>query len=243
MALPLFLEVYGVRFRVERLARIAPELIARLFAPFVRADLPDDAAVVPVEFCPMSRATDIVTFLTPHLSRSGFFALHAGSLILHDQAVLLIGTSGTGKSSCVRRWVDLGLGTAGDDLVLISDTAPPRVMPYLTALQEPAINPNTEKGLYFPDLALVHPADIGGLAFLAFGEGRRSVVESLTPPEALPALCAQFLWAIEAEPLLRQRSVVQRLLSLPCWRLKLGTDVLENPLILKSLWSQLTGRA
>jgi hypothetical protein len=55
----------------------------------------------------------------------GWCLVHAATLSLEDEGVLIVGSAGAGKSATTLAGLAAGLKTAGDDYVLISPTDPP----------------------------------------------------------------------------------------------------------------------
>jgi hypothetical protein len=55
----------------------------------------------------------------------GWFLVHAGTLSLADDGVLIVGPGGSGKSGTTLAGISTGLKTAGDDYVLVCPSSPP----------------------------------------------------------------------------------------------------------------------
>lgn len=241
MELPLCLDLYGVRFRIDQVANIDAATLARLFAPFVRPSDPTFDEAIPLEFCPRDRATDIVTLMNQGLSAAGMVVLHAGSLIGNDGlTVLLVGAGGSGKSTSVRRWLSIGGATSGDDLVLLTETGLGiEVRPYLWALQGIPEAGTGEKGIEFLDPPMMRGGVIRRVAFLEFSEGQTVIEPQKSAADELLRLSSQMLWSTDQMVSRRQRLLIERMLRLGNVRLKIGRDLLADAGILERCWSEL----
>jgi hypothetical protein len=66
----------------------------------------------------------------------GWCLVHAGTLSLADEGVLIVGPSGAGKSGTTLAGISAGLKTAGDDYVLVCPTDPPTAFRVYNVLKQ-----------------------------------------------------------------------------------------------------------
>lgn len=93
----------------------------------------------PQSLPPWDGGSPLRNFLHWHFMRSGRALVHAGSLGLDGEGVLLAGAGGSGKSGTVLAGILHGLQTVGDDYVLVSREAGVTASPLLRTLkQDPA---------------------------------------------------------------------------------------------------------
>ena len=162
-----------------------------------------------------------------YLERQGVLALHAGALVVGNQAVLLAGDKGAGKSSMVASMVTAGFPLMSDDIAAVeesdgkvlcrsafpqvkltpqqlerftngSETSYPRFHPGFTKLSVPV----SDLGGFDPG-----PRPVGVIYLLERGQVESPVIETLPPAKAVMELARHsFLGHIlEVTPLLRDR--------------------------------------
>jgi hypothetical protein len=180
---------------------------------------------------------------------------HAGAIGNHNGALLLTGKGGSGKSTTVLSCVREGMDYIGEDHSILEWKKEPAVWSLyhsaklnrqtrniFPSLDAPIANPDSaekEKALlYYRDLfpkQIQLSAPIRGIVSLSVGQEPSPILSSLEPPAAIQSLMASTLQQL---PFCGPRNVhfFKRICqSIPCYRLVLGSDVLQNVQILKTL--------
>lgn len=162
-----------------------------------------------------------------YLEQQGLLAMHAGALVVGEQAVLLAGDKGAGKSSMVSSMVAAGFPLMADDIAPVEENggevlcrsafpqvklspeqlerfatgnnrAYPRFHPGFTKLSVPA----ADLGAFDPG-----PRQVGAIYLLERGSRECPTIETVPPARAVVELARQtFLGDIlESSPLQRHR--------------------------------------
>lgn len=186
------------------------------------------------------------------LSTNGVYGLHAAGLCLDDRALLLVGDSGSGKSTTATALVAAGCRFLGDDCLLIRESAgavellaywpsfrlTDRVVPTFTRLK-PYLTRHHADTKWLLDAASAFPGQFLGqwlgpttLLFLVRSSHRASTLSSLSLAEATGLLIAQSgALCLECHPNPRQHlDLLARLASRSTFaRLELGSEWIEDP--------------
>jgi hypothetical protein len=209
------------------------------------------------------QATPMVHLLDWWLRDRGLFMLHAGAVGTPEGGVLLVGKSGSGKSTSTLSVLQSELGYAGDDHIAVSFEPHPRVhglfssgklvpdhvarLPFLRSALPDGDPPEGSKAVVyvhevwpknistgFPLRAILAPRVTPGLV-----EAR--LVET-TAVAGLAALAPSTLLQMPTrgqESLVRMRSLVQ---IVPSYVLELGSDVASIPGVISDLLERLNRR-
>ena len=172
----------------------------------------------------------------------GLHLVHGAAVGTRDGAALLVGRSGSGKSTTALSCVGTCLQYLGDDTSLIepglqpmvhslfsSGKADPRSMsmlPYLAGEFEPALN--DDKSVVFlakqHASALLTSAPLRAIVVPVIGGNGRWEASPVAPEIALRALAPSTIFQMpggRAESLSRMAALVR---AIPCWTLRLGSD-------------------
>jgi hypothetical protein len=187
----------------------------------------------------------------------GFFPLHAAAVSSDESTVLVIGASGSGKTTTALALVEAGGAWRADDKVLVyeeagavsavslyanTNLAPVTIAAYPSlgfAMHRPSINETNEKRPCFlaeldrrVDLTPCTPT---ALLFVEQAPRPDSHLRRITATEALLRLSAQSPTGAERRSLKAQHQrLVTMARTVPAWRLEAGRDVLERPVAFAS---------
>jgi hypothetical protein len=206
------------------------------------------------------QATPMVQLLDWWLRDRGLYVLHAGAVGGREGGVLLVGKSGSGKSTSTLSVLQSELGYAGDDHIAVSLEPRPwvhglfssgklvpdhvRRLPFLQAALPACDPPEGSKAVVyvheqwpenispgFPLKAILAPKVTPGLV--------RARLTETTAIAGLAALAPSTVLQLPTrgqESLLRMRSLAQ---SVPSYMLELGSDVATIPDVIADLLRQL----
>jgi hypothetical protein len=176
----------------------------------------------------------------------GVRVVHAGAVGTGRGGALLVGKSGSGKSTAVLACLGSGLSYAGDDGVAVSDGTPPfvhslyctaklrpdhlrRALPHLAPLLEDSEEAYLGKRMFFLDgdrgagLAAGFPVKAVLLPSVA---GRsRTETRPVSPAAALVALAPSTLFQLPGARRQRLRHMADVLRRVPAYALELGSDL------------------
>lgn len=183
--------------------------------------------------------------------RHRFFPLHAAAVSFDEATVLVIGASGSGKTTTALALVDGGGCWRADDKVLLHGTgralramslyantnlAPATIAAHPSlrfALERPPINGTNDKRPCFLDefdcRVDLRPFAPGALLFVEQEDCVESRLDRLSETDALLRLSAQSptgAWRGSMKEQHRHLVAVAR--TLPAWRLRAGRDVLDR---------------
>jgi hypothetical protein len=204
---------------------------------------------------PPERGAPLRTLLHMWLSEHGVQLVHGAAVGRPDGCVLLVGSSGAGKTTTSLACLDSDLRHLGEDYCLATPGVPPEIASlYNSAKVEPATlerlprlkplvvappSPGSEKALI--DLHAAMPAKLLGSAPLRAvavpritGE-RTTRVSRCSSGAALAALAPSTLLQLPGtgrEALDRLTSIVS---AVPCHQLELGTDLESIPAAIESI--------
>ncbi len=192
--------------------------------------------------------------LNEWLATRGWFDLHAAALVRETTGLLLVGGSGTGKSTATLALVSSGWRFLSDDAVLLADEDPVRVLsfrepfnvdPRLADLYPEIADhlagpPDPETGKRFLDLARALPGRHApacvpnAILFTGIADRSRTRIEPVSSVDALARLVAQSpSLAFRSEFARAHMQVLRRLVSqAACFRLAAGRDVRDDPSLL-----------
>jgi hypothetical protein len=179
-----------------------------------------------------------------------WWALTRGELLVHGGVVgesgggvLLVGRSGSGKSTTTLACLGAGMGYAGDDYVLLSPGRPPEVASlYSTAKIEwhqaqrfPSLLPRTanddgdEKALGFlaeayPD-RMLHTVPLAAVAACRVSGGAITEVRTISRAKALAALAPSTILQTPGSSQDELAFIAEALSGVPCFAIDLGHDL------------------
>jgi hypothetical protein len=215
-----------------------------------------DAARIPY----WEEATPVRFLLDWWLRDRGVHQLHAGAVGTPDGGVLIVGKSGSGKSTCTLACLESDLLYAGDDYVAVSRRRVPEVhslygsgkvepdhMKRLPFLRDAVSNQgrlDQEKAVVyahehwplsvtagFPLRALLAPRVVPGL-----GESR---VVAISRPAGLAALAPSTVFQLHTRGQQLLSTMSRLLEATPCFELQLGSDIGSIPRAISSVLRQL----
>ncbi|EWH00877.1 hypothetical protein [Halomonas sp. BC04] len=162
-----------------------------------------------------------------YLELQGILALHAGALLVGDQAVLLAGHKGAGKSSMVASMATAGFPLMADDIAAVEErdgtvfcrSAFPQVKLTSDQLERFARGNNSSYPRFHPGFSKLSvpvndlgafdfgPRPVGAIYLLDRGNGHSPVIETVPPARAVVELAKHpFLGhMLESTPMQRDR--------------------------------------
>ncbi len=192
--------------------------------------------------------------LNEWLATRGWFDLHAAALVREETGLLLVGGSGTGKSTATLALASAGWNFLSDDAVLLADETPVRVLSFrepfnvdpCLALHYPEIAvhlagpPDPETGKRFLDLVRALPGRHApacvprSIFFTAISDRPGTRIEPISSVDALARLVAQSpSLAFRGDVARAHLDVLRRLVAqVSCFELAAGRDVRDAPAIL-----------
>lgn len=186
--------------------------------------------------------------LVETLKRRGLYSLHAAGLAANGRALLLPGTSGTGKSTLSVALARAGLGFLGDDTLFLATREEglrvlafpdeidlteqsvaffPEVVPWLTATggwRKRQLRPERLSGSQ-SDAEIVWRAAPGVLVFPQISGRRKSRLEPIDAGEALLELVPNVLLTEPSSSQAHLDALAALARSSRCYRLATGTDL------------------
>lgn len=178
-------------------------------------------------------------------TESGHVFVHAGSAGLASDGVLFLGPAGAGKSTTTLACIEAGLKTCGDDYVLITLGAAPRIHTvYGTAklkngaavLPEAIVRRLAGSAIGVAEKTIMFPAtELGGsfaaslplkaLAILAVGGGAATSIHRVSAMEALTAAGPSTVLQMPYGQSRSLTAIAALARALPCVRISLGRDL------------------
>ena len=195
----------------------------------------------------------VVASLAFLLRERGIFPIHAFSAVWNGFALLLVGKSGSGKTTAGLALLQAGWGFLANDLALLSETVegidvlccPQRIhvtaetasfFPELHALASPRPG---KAGFRVEDIypdALVDHAPARGLLFVQFSRDQPTQLRPISAQEALVALLPQSFAPWHRAQAAAHLALLGRLVeTLPTCRLDLGASLDRLPALLADL--------
>ena len=176
----------------------------------------------------------ITHLLAPH----GLFVLHAGAIQRDGDAVLVLGGTGTGKSTLVASAASAGWSALADDLVVVRMG---RDGPEVTGIPKPLAVPGDVVGMialaarpidndarqrWHVEVGPSEPAwsPVAATLVSAHGDVARSELRDLTSPQLFQWLLFSFLSRLEQSRLRRFLGVAAELTSRRGWEVRHGVD-------------------
>lgn len=177
----------------------------------------------------------------------GHLFIHAGSAGLDTGGVVLLGPAGAGKSTTTLACLDAGLKTCGDDYVLLTLGAAPRVHSvYGTAKikNDSALLPRplvarlaagsvgvAQKTILFPateiEGSFAASFPLKALAVLAIGGGAATAIHRVSAMDALKAAGPSTVLQMSFAQAAGLKAIAALARALPCVRISLGRDLAE----------------
>lgn len=184
------------------------------------------------------------------LKRRARFSLHAAGLAVGGRAILVAGTSGSGKSTTAVALLRAGFGFLSDDMVFLlpggdgltvggfpdeidvtSETI--RLFPELAGLTGAAANPVNGKRSFRPeeiyDVALARPCAPAALVLAGTRVPGPSRLEAVGADEALLELAPNVLLTDAAAAQAHLEALAELTRACPCYRLQAGPRMEELP--------------
>jgi len=183
-----------------------------------------DAGRIEVTLAPSGPATQwnallnlTLAGLAWRLSRTSGAILHAGGILLGDRAVVLVGSSGSGKSTWVKLATEAGVRSLSDDLVVL-DASSGRIEALGTPIRTRDFgSPGPGR---WPLRALLFPR-----------HGSPVSLDAIDPMQVHARLLANLPWVAETMSPPLTRFVDDLVASVPCATLTFARDATFIPLI------------
>jgi hypothetical protein len=176
--------------------------------------------------------------LTHVLASRGRHVLHGGAVVCDDRALLVLGGSGTGKSTLVLGALRSGWTALTDDLVAVhrgSDTVLAVGLPRPISVPRDVVFDEFAEGAEVPDDARnrvelpgatltlsSHP--IGGVILVSRGDAAEARVEPVAAHDALRAILGASTSIANPQLVREVFSIAAAVARLPAWSLQHGSD-------------------
>jgi hypothetical protein len=215
----------------------------------------DDAAQIPH----WERGAPFLSILSRWLETVNYHYLHAGAVGNRTGGVLLAGKGGSGKSTTALACLQSELLYASDDYCLVTDNPSPYVYSlYNTAklkgqrdfLRFPHLSEKTsntdrlqeEKAVIFlhqhyPE-KLIAGFPIRAILVPTITEHKETQLQPTTSIHALKALAPSTMFQLPGAGQRRFQTIVRLIKSVPCFTLKLGSDIAAIPPVIARFLSQ-----
>ncbi len=191
--------------------------------------------------------------LAPLLRRRGYFLLHAAGVCSHDQAVIFVGQSHSGKTTTALNLVLNGWELLSNDVILVREvtgkmmaypvpdvvTFRPKTLTLLPQLPVEKIGQQFVPNIpiadnIMPASQLVTqwsaPVPIGALCFTQIGDRPKTLIKTLRRAIALSIILQESADMWDSETVIEQTDLLTQLcMSIPCYRVALGTDLADHP--------------
>jgi hypothetical protein len=210
----------------------------------------------------LERAGPLRHLLCRWLGQRERYFIHAAAVGLAGAGVLILGESGSGKSTTALSCLDAGLAYAGDDHCIVSagpepmahslfsagklDVAAWNAFPAFISAGDVAGRPEGEKGLFFfnrlPGARLVSGFPLRALLLAQITGNRQATLRKVAPNQAFKALvpsCALHFQQARAQALQCFSALARRL---PAYRLELGSDLSSSPAAIARLLTELANQ-
>lgn len=185
--------------------------------------------------------------------------VHGAAVGTPAGGVLLVGKSGSGKSTTALACLHAGLAYLGDDYCLVAATPTPTVytlyssgkvhfadqarFPRLQAAQSHNSYADADKALYFLAGAFadqIRPhLPIKAVLLPSISAGSHSNISAISPAAALLALGPSTVFQLVGEKRQTFQHLGQLVRQLPCYRLELGPDIAQTPALITELLAKL----
>ena len=211
----------------------------------------EDPACVRYWICAVACAARILDLW---LGSHGMLVCHAAAFTVGEQAVLLIGAGGSGKSTLSVQAASMGFGFLGDDYTLLEPGSPPmahalyrsaklanQAMPRI----QPAFPdvPGDEKQVVFIDsAALVSSAAVAAVIAPQIAHLGSPSIEPISPAEAVRIAAPSTLQQLPGNEARKLRILARTFTGLPCFRLHLARDSGKNVLAIERTMQTLRSR-
>ncbi|MFN8443097.1 MAG: hypothetical protein U0175_20150 [Caldilineaceae bacterium] len=205
----------------------------------------------------------LLTLLHWWLGQRGYQVVHGAAVGTSAGAVLLVGKSGSGKSTTALACLNAGLAYLGDDYCLVGHVqgATPRPITYtlyssgkvhfadlmrfprLQTAQSSNRYADADKALYFfatDFTAQIWPnLPLKAILLPQIKPAGESSINAVSPATALLQVAPSTVFQLigEKEQILRQLGELVR--KLPCYRLELGPDLVQIPTLIADLLAKL----
>lgn len=185
----------------------------------------------------------------------GLQLTHAGAVGYQSGGVLLTGKGGSGKSTTALSCLKAGMNYVSEDYCLLSEAPDPySYCVYNSAKLEPhtlqlfpemsAYIANTDRQAHekafiyqhqhYPD-KIIDGFPLKALLVLSIENSRQTTLEGISTEEALPSLVISTMWQLIHTGMRTMTHLKKVAEGLPCYRLRLGSDLKQIPAIIESL--------
>lgn len=201
----------------------------------------------------------LLTLLHWWLGQQGRQIVHGAAVGTAAGGALLVGKSGSGKSTTALRCLQAGFHYLGDDYCLVAATPQPTVyslyssgkvhfadlgqFPRFQLAQSKRRYTDADKALYFfaePFAAQLAPnLPIKALLLPTLSQERKSTVSLVSPATALLSMGPSTVFQLVGEKSQTLHHLAQLARQLPCYRLALGLDRAQIPPLIADLLAKL----
>ncbi len=205
-------------------------------------------------------AAPLITLLHWWLGQQSRQVVHGAAIGTAAGGLLLVGKSGSGKSTTALACLNAGLQYLGDDYCLVAATPQPTAyslyssgkvhfadlarFPRLQAAQSTNRYIDADKALYFfakPFADQIVPSlPLKALLLPTIRAGSKSALHAVTPAKAFLAMGPSTLFQLIGERPQTMRHLSELARQLPCYRLTLGADMEQVPLLIANLLTYLS---
>ncbi len=194
----------------------------------------------------------VMVGLAPLLRRRGYFLLHAAGVSKHGKGLIFVGQSHSGKTTTALNLVLSGWELLSNDVILVRQLAGEMLaypVPDVVTFRPKTLQmlpqlPMEKIGLQFvPNIPLADnivpasqlvshwspPVPIGALCFSQIGHRPKTLIKTLMQAIALSIVLQESVDMWDSETLTEQTDLLTQLcLTIPCYRVALGTDLAEH---------------
>ena len=223
----LFLNIYDIKFIIKVADRSDEADLRELLALFLIEHPPEDS--IRLVFKKRERIQEIGILLLPYLSKRGIFAMHAGGFLINGKGFLIVGPSGSGKSSFIHIFYKRGKRIISDDLTLLRQIGSDIVLLPLYLLI------NTRDGIIKLAKEDISSASLRYIIFPQKTENSDALIPVENKKEKLRMLTSQLLWSTEQRAQSRQREILNILLQYPAYRALWSDSIFKDGGVLEML--------
>jgi hypothetical protein len=173
---------------------------------------------------PHVRVAPLSPILAAWLPSRGAMHAHAGAVGHDDGCVLLAAPSGQGKSTAALACVDAGLGYLGDDTCLLAPAPSPTAYSLYRLVQSVSGRGAAKEVRHVPAEALVLEAPLRAIAIVEPTGRAATRTAAASPAEAVAAIAPSSMLRLPAPHAAVLRGLARVAASVPCRRLRAGTD-------------------